>query len=132
MLLYLVIFFIFCFIIIVILFVEMCIHFDRKKALAFNRLSLFHKIPTVVNDINNHSYFSKATKQTQIHDITLLRAFLQGCVHYIFASLFLSLKESTCETRKNVFYSNLKAFFVLKKIKFKNFRYSSFVTSSNA
>ena len=31
MLLYLVIFFIFCFIIIVILFVEMCIHFDRKK-----------------------------------------------------------------------------------------------------
>ena len=25
------------------------------------------------------------------------------CVHYIFASLFLSLKEGTCETKKNVF-----------------------------
>ena len=34
MLLYLVIFFIFCFIIIVILFVEMCIYFDRKKTIS--------------------------------------------------------------------------------------------------
>ena len=31
---------------------------------------------------------------------------------------FLSLKESTCETRKNVFYFTSKAFFVLDKIKF--------------
>ena len=40
MLLYLVTFFIFCFIIIVILFVEMCIHFDRKKNLnrSFRRI----------------------------------------------------------------------------------------------
>ena len=29
---------------------------------------------------------------------------LKGCVHYIFASLFLSLKESTCQTRINVLY----------------------------
>ena len=31
---------------------------------------------------------------------------------------FLSLKESTCETRKNVFYITLKAFSVLEKIRF--------------
>ena len=31
---------------------------------------------------------------------------------------FLSLKESTCETRKNVFYLTSKALFVLDKIKF--------------
>ena len=42
----------------------------------------------------------------------------RGCVRYIFASLFLSLKDSTCETRKNVFYFTVKALFVLEKIKF--------------
>ena len=42
---------------------------------------------------------------------------LKRCVHYIFAGLFLSLKESTCETRKNVYFT-LKALFVLEKIKF--------------
>ena len=42
----------------------------------------------------------------------------EGCVRYIFASLFLSLKEGTCETRKNVSYFFLKALFVLKKIDF--------------
>ena len=31
---------------------------------------------------------------------------------------FLSLKGSTCQTRKNVFYFSSKALFVLKKIKF--------------
>ena len=31
---------------------------------------------------------------------------------------FVSLKESTCETRKNVFYFTLKAIFVLEIIKF--------------
>ena len=31
---------------------------------------------------------------------------------------FLSLNESTCQTRKNVFYFTLKALFVLKKINF--------------
>ena len=29
---------------------------------------------------------------------------VKGCVRSIFASLFLSLKESSCETKKNVFY----------------------------
>ena len=31
---------------------------------------------------------------------------------------FLSRKESTCKTRKNVFYFTSKAFFVFEKIKF--------------
>ena len=56
----------------------------------------------------------------------------KGCLCYILLVCFLSLKESTCETRKNVFYFTSKALFVLEKIKFQNFRYSSFMTSSNA
>ena len=43
----------------------------------------------------------------------------------------LSLKESTCETRKNVYFTS-KALFALDKIKFQNFRFSNFMTSSNA
>ena len=43
---------------------------------------------------------------------------LKGCVHYIFAILFLGLKESTCQMRKNVFYFTSKPLFVLEKIKF--------------
>ena len=43
---------------------------------------------------------------------------IKGCVHYIFASLFFSLKESTCETRKNVFHFTSKVLFILKKIEF--------------
>ena len=34
---------------------------------------------------------------------------LKGCVRYILAGLFLSLKESICETRKNVFHFTSKA-----------------------
>ena len=43
---------------------------------------------------------------------------VKGCVRYIFVSLFLSLKEGTCEARKNVFYFTSKALFVLGIIKF--------------
>ena len=43
---------------------------------------------------------------------------------------FLSLKESTSETKENVVYFTLKAFFVLEIIKFQLFRYSN-VMSSN-
>ena len=55
----------------------------------------------------------------------------KGCVWYILANSFLSMKESACETRKNVFISLQKLFTVLKKIKFLNFRYSNFMTLSN-
>ena len=45
---------------------------------------------------------------------------------------FLSLNESTFQTRKNVFYFTSKALFVLEKIKFQNSAFSNFMTSSNA
>ena len=43
------------------------------------------------------------------HPKIVLEVSFKGCVHYIFASLFVSLRESTCETRKNMFYCTLKA-----------------------
>ena len=58
--------------------------------------------------------------------------FLKGCVRYIFASLFLSLNKSTCQTGENVFYFTSKALFVLEIIKFENSAFSNFMTSSNA
>ena len=57
---------------------------------------------------------------------------LKGCVCYIFASLIFSLNKSPCQTRKNAFYFASKALFVLKKIKFYYFKFSNFMTSSNA
>ena len=45
---------------------------------------------------------------------------------------FSSLKKSTCEAWKNVFYFTSKTLFVLGKITFLYFRYSNFMTSSNA
>ena len=42
---------------------------------------------------------------------------IKGCIRYILLVL-LRLKESTCETRKNVFYFTLKALFVIEIIKF--------------
>ena len=53
-------------------------------------------------------------------------------VSVIFLSIcFLCLKDSTCETRKNVFYFISKAVFVLDKIKFQLFRYSNVMMPSN-
>ena len=45
---------------------------------------------------------------------------------------FVCLTESTCETRKNDFYFNVKALLVLEIIKFWHFRYSNIMASSNA
>ena len=45
---------------------------------------------------------------------------------------FLRLKESTCETSKNVFYFTSKTLFILVIIKFWFFRYSNIMTSANA
>ena len=42
--------------------------------------------------------------------------FVKGCARYILLLCFLSLKESTYETRKNVFYFTSKVCFVLEKI----------------
>ena len=45
---------------------------------------------------------------------------------------FVSLKRSTCETRKKIFYFSSKALFVLEVIKFQLFRCSNVMASSNA
>ena len=45
-------------------------------------------------------------------------SYFKGCVRYIFPRLLLNLSESSCQTRKSVFYFSSKALFVLKKIKF--------------
>ena len=45
---------------------------------------------------------------------------------------FVCLKESTCETRKNVFYFTSIALSVLEIIRFSLFKYSNVMTSSNA
>ena len=48
----------------------------------------------------------------------VLEISFKGCVRYILLVCFVCLKESTCGTRKNVFYFNSKALFVLEIIKF--------------
>ena len=40
------------------------------------------------------------------------------CVRYILLACFVCLKESACERRKNVFYFNSKALYVLEIIHF--------------
>ena len=59
---------------------------------------------------------------------------LKCCVRYIFFTslFFLSLKEITYETRKNVFYFTSRALFVFEKIKVDNIKYSSFMMSPNS
>ena len=58
----------------------------------------------------NHSVLVLMEKQSQNFLKVVSATYLLVC--------FLSRKESTCETRKNVFYFTSKAFFVLEKIKF--------------
>ena len=43
---------------------------------------------------------------------------VNGCVRYIFASLFLGLNENTSQVKKNMFYFTSKPLFVFEKIKF--------------
>ena len=43
---------------------------------------------------------------------------LKGCVLYILLVCFSSLKKSTCETRKNIFYFTSKLFSFLRKSNF--------------
>ena len=57
---------------------------------------------------------------------------LKGLSATFFLCMFFKSKREDFETREKVFYFTLKALFILEKIKFKNLRYSSFITSSNA
>ena len=62
--------------------------------------------------ISSYLNFSKIFRKGVI--INLLKV-----VSAIFVLVyFLSLNESTCQTRKNVFYFTSRALFVLEKIKF--------------
>ena len=53
----------------------------------------------------------------------------KGYAQHIFATLFLGLKDSTFEIRKNVFYFTLKAPFLTEVFKFWNVEISNFMTS---
>ena len=64
--------------------------------------------------------------------VTFTEETLQGCVRYIFASFLLGVNKTTCQIKKNVFYFTTKPPFVFDKIKFQNFTFSHFMTSSNA
>ena len=57
-----------------------------------------------------------STFWTNIRCITSI--IFEGCVHYTLLICFVCLKESTCETKKNVFYFTSKALFVLDITKF--------------
>ena len=66
-----------------------------------------------------HSAFDNFHNSWPSQEVVPDKIILKGCVRYIFTSLlFLSLNESTCQTKKYVFYITSKALFVLKKIKF--------------
>ena len=70
---------------------------------------------------STHYFIMRFPNKQELQQITFNHSSdieFKGFVCYIFASLFLSLKESTCETKKNVFYFTSKALFVLEKIKF--------------
>ena len=50
--------------------------------------------------------------------VSFFQNMFKGCVRYILLVCFLGLKESTCDTRKNVFYFTSEALIVVEKIKF--------------
>ena len=60
--------------------------------------------------------FSSVRKETAEIDVFI--TYLKVVSSTSLQVCFLSLNESTCQTRKNVFYFTSKALFVLEKIKF--------------
>ena len=100
-------------------------------------LSLFNPFSTnapLMNKPGNWFLLAKCLKNTcgrgdQIDD---LHFYLKVVPARFVLVYFLSLNESACQTRKNVFFFTTKALFVLEKIKFQNSRFSNFMTSSNA
>ena len=67
--------------------------------------------PDMLDFVNNYD----------LTKVTVVTSYNQ-CLKVVSATFslvcFLSLKKSTCETRKNIFYFTSKALFVLEKIKF--------------
>ena len=124
-------------------FAEEIVHKDGKLFMgSLDADSLFTNIPLektiniCTNLLYNNVDVTERIKKSEFENFLSLATqesyfMFKGCVRYIFARLFLGLNESPCQTRENVFYFTSKALFVLEKIKFQNFRFSNFMTSSN-
>ena len=54
----------------------------------------------------------------------IIKLYIKGCVHYIFASLFLSLKESIVKQGKTFFISLQKLFSFSRKSQVLSFRFT--------
>ena len=94
-----------------------CKKSEKFQALIFNEIcNKFHRGSIL------EPFLSKL--QNKINLKVMSVTFLQICL--------VSLKGSTCETRKNFFYFSSKALFVLEVIKFQLFRCSNVMASSNA
>ena len=97
--------------------VTSCKKSEKFQALIFNEIcNKFHRGSIL------EPFLSKL--QNKINLKVMSVTFLQICL--------VSLKGSTCETRKNFFYFSSKALFVLEVIKFQLFRCSNVMASSNA
>ena len=72
----------------------------------------FHEEIVLIKDI------FKKNEYTQFFTDKCIKNYLKVVSTIFLQACFLSPKETTCETRKNVFYFTSKALFVLKKIKF--------------
>ena len=59
----------------------------------------------------------RSVNEKMVVEETVSKTLFKGCVHCIFASLLLGLNESTCQMKKNVYFTS-KPLFVLEKIKF--------------
>ena len=75
-------------------------------------------------------YFSNSAKRNTLSKFEFIA--LKVVSATLFLVCFLSLNKSNCQTRKNVFYFNSKALFVLEKIKSYNPAFSNFFMPLNA
>ena len=89
-----------------------------RKKLYFVSISM-----SVLSSYHFTSTDAASARDSSLHLKVMSATFLLVC--------FVCLKESTCETRKNVFYFTSKALLVLEIINFRHFRYSNIMTSSN-
>ena len=92
---------------------------EIDNALSFNKHipALCKKARNQLNAIGRiQKYVGFKEKEVLLSSFVLSN--FKGCVRYIFAGLFLSLNDSACQTRKNVFYFTSKALLVLEKMKF--------------
>ena len=81
----------------------------KKLRVLIGQINLFatQTCPCIPFDCHD---LASILKNATVEDI------LKDCVHHIFASLILSLKESSCKTKKNVVYFTWKSLFIIKKI----------------